>query len=57
MNFSKVKAGTYNEPCISSYRGEENDGLWAAELEDRIDAHDQGKLNSIAFEKLIHKYR
>lgn len=32
-------------------------GLWAEEVEDRIDAYDQGKLKSIAFEKLIQKYR
>jgi hypothetical protein len=57
MNFSNFNARTYNEPCISSYRGEENDGLWAAEIEDGIDAYDQEKLNSIAFKKLIHKYR
>jgi len=57
MNFSNFKAGTYNELCINSYRGEENDGLWAAEVEDRIDAYDQGKLKSIAFKKLIQKYR
>jgi subtilisin-like proprotein convertase family protein len=57
MNFSNFKARTYNEPCISSYWGEENDGLWTKEVEDRIDAYDQGKLNSIAFEKLIQKYR
>jgi hypothetical protein len=57
MNFSNFNARTYNELCINSYRGEENDGLWAEEVENRIDAYDQGKLNSIAFEKLIHKYR
>jgi len=35
----------------------EIDGLWAEEVEERIDAYDQGKLKSIAFEKLIQKYR
>jgi hypothetical protein len=57
MNFSNFQTGMYNEPYISSSRGEENDGLWAAEVEDRIDAYDRVKLNSIAFEKLIQKYR
>jgi len=33
------------------------DGLWAKEVEDRIDAYDQGKLKSITFEELIQKYR
>ncbi|MCM2286889.1 MAG: hypothetical protein NDI81_19055 [Desulfobacula sp.] len=57
MNFSNFNAGTYNERCINSYRGEEIDGLWAEEVEDRIDAYGIGKLNSIAFKKLIQKYR
>nr|NJM04147.1 addiction module protein [Desulfobacula sp.] len=35
----------------------EIDRLWTKEVEDRIDAYDKGKLNSIAFEELIHKYR
>jgi hypothetical protein len=35
----------------------ENDGLWAAEAEDRIDTYGIGKLKSIAFKKLIQKYR
>ena len=33
------------------------DELWAEEVEDRIDAHDQGKLKAIPLEKILEKYR
>jgi putative addiction module component (TIGR02574 family) len=35
----------------------EIDGLWAEEVEDRIDAYDKGKLKSVTFEKVLQKYR
>ena len=34
----------------------EIDELWAKEVEDRIDAYDQGKINSISLEKVLQKY-
>ena len=33
------------------------DKLWAKEVEDRIDAYDQGKLKAISLEKVLQKYR
>lgn len=35
----------------------EIDGLWAQEVEDRIDAFDKGEIKSVAFEKVLQKYR
>ena len=35
----------------------EIDELWAKEIEDRIDAYDQGKLKAISLEKVLQKYR
>jgi putative addiction module component (TIGR02574 family) len=35
----------------------EIDGLWAKEVEDRIDAYDQGKIKAISLEKVLQKYR
>ena len=35
----------------------EIDELWAKEVEDRIDAYDQGKLKAISLEKVLQKYR
>jgi putative addiction module component (TIGR02574 family) len=35
----------------------EIDALWAKEVEDRIDAYDQGKLKAISLEKVLQKYR
>lgn len=33
------------------------DELWAKEVEDRIDAYDQGKIKAISLEKVLQKYR
>jgi putative addiction module component (TIGR02574 family) len=33
------------------------DELWGREVEDRIDAHDQGKIQTISLEKVLQKYR
>ncbi len=35
----------------------EIDELWDKEVEDRIDAYDQGKLRAISLEKVFQKYR
>ncbi len=35
----------------------EIDELWAKEIEDRIDAYDQGKIKAIFLEKVLQKYR
>jgi putative addiction module component (TIGR02574 family) len=35
----------------------EIDKLWAKEVEDRIDAYDQGKLKAISLEKVLQKYK
>jgi putative addiction module component (TIGR02574 family) len=35
----------------------EIDELWAKEVEDRIDAYDQGKLKTISLEKVLQKYK
>ncbi|MBM4054831.1 MAG: addiction module protein [Planctomycetes bacterium] len=35
----------------------EIDELWAKEVEDRIDAYDQGKIKAISLEKVLQKYR
>ncbi|MBN1833207.1 MAG: addiction module protein [Deltaproteobacteria bacterium] len=35
----------------------EIDELWAKEVEDRIDAYDQGKIKTISIEEVLHKYR
>jgi addiction module HigA family antidote len=35
----------------------EIDELWVKEVEDRIDAYDQGKLKAISLEKVLQKYR
>ncbi len=36
---------------------QELDELWAAEVESRIDAYEQGKIKVIALEKVLQKYR
>jgi putative addiction module component (TIGR02574 family) len=36
---------------------QEIDRLWAEEVEDRIDAYDQGKIKKISLEKVLEKYR
>lgn len=33
------------------------DKLWAKEVEDRIDAYEQGKIKSVSLEKVLEKYR
>jgi putative addiction module component (TIGR02574 family) len=35
----------------------EIDELWAKEAEDRINAHEQGKIKAISLEKVLQKYR
>ena len=35
----------------------EIDELWALEVEDRIDAYDQGKIKVVSLEKVLQKYR
>ena len=35
----------------------EIDELWAKEVEDRIDAYDQGKLKVVSLEKVLQKYK
>ena len=35
----------------------ELDELWAKEVEDRIDAYDQGKIKAISLENVLQKYR
>ena len=35
----------------------EIDELWAKEVEDRIDAYDQGKIKTISIEEVLQKYR
>ena len=35
----------------------ELDELWAKEVEDRINAYDQGKIKAISLEKVLQKYR
>jgi putative addiction module component (TIGR02574 family) len=35
----------------------EIDKLWAEEVEDRLDAYDQGKIKAISLEKVLQKYR
>ncbi len=35
----------------------EIDKLWAAEVEDRIDAFNQGKMKKVALEKVLQKYK
>lgn len=35
----------------------EIDKLWAKEVEERIDAYDQGKIKAISLEKVLNKYR
>jgi putative addiction module component (TIGR02574 family) len=33
------------------------DELWSKEVEDRIDAYDQGKIKAISLEKVVQKYK
>jgi putative addiction module component (TIGR02574 family) len=35
----------------------EIDELWGKEVEDRIDAYDQGKIRAISLDKVLQKYR
>jgi len=35
----------------------EIDRLWAKEAETRVDAYDNGKLKSVAIDKILEKYR
>jgi putative addiction module component (TIGR02574 family) len=35
----------------------EIDELWAKEVEDRIDAYDQGKIKMVSLEKVLQKYK
>ena len=35
----------------------EIDKLWAKEVEDRIDAYDQGKIKAISLKKVLNKYK
>ena len=35
----------------------EIDELWAGEVEDRLDAYDQGKIKAISLERVLQKYR
>ncbi len=35
----------------------EIDKLWAKEIEDRIDAYDQGKMKAISLKKVLNKYK
>ena len=35
----------------------EIDELWAKEVEDRIDAYEQGKMKTISIEEVLQKYR
>jgi len=35
----------------------EIDELWAREVENRIDAYDQGKIKAISLEKVLQKYK
>ena len=35
----------------------EIDELWAKEVEERIEAYDQGKIKAISLEKVLEKYR
>ena len=35
----------------------EIDKLWAKEVEDRIDAYDQGKIKAISLKEVLHKYK
>jgi putative addiction module component (TIGR02574 family) len=35
----------------------EIDKLWSKEAEDRIDAYDQGKINSVSLEEVLKKYK
>lgn len=35
----------------------EIDKLWAGEVEDRLDAYDQGKIKAISLERVLQKYR
>ena len=35
----------------------EIDKLWAKEVEDRIDACDQGKIKDLSLEKILQKYK
>ncbi|MBN1932289.1 MAG: addiction module protein [Desulfobacterales bacterium] len=35
----------------------EIDKLWGKEVEDRIDAYNQGKLKAVSLEKVLQKYR
>jgi putative addiction module component (TIGR02574 family) len=34
-----------------------NDALWAREVENRIDAYEQGKIKAVPLEKVLEKYR
>jgi len=47
------------DKLISSLDRPDNelDELWAKEVEDRIDAYDQGKIKAISLEKVLQKYR
>jgi hypothetical protein len=38
-------------------RDPESDKLWAAEVEDRIDAFDQEKMKKVSLEKVLQKYK
>lgn len=35
----------------------EIDELWAKEVEDRIEAYDQGKLKAVSLEEVLQKYK
>jgi putative addiction module component (TIGR02574 family) len=35
----------------------EIDELWAREVEDRLDAYDQGRIKAISLERVLQKYR
>lgn len=35
----------------------EIDKLWAKEVEDRIDAYDQGKIRSVSLDEVLKKYK
>ncbi len=35
----------------------ENDELWAREIEDRIDAYEKGLIKAVPLEKVLEKYR
>ena len=48
---------TIVENVLLDMPNEEIDKLWAKEVEDRIDAYDQGKMKVVSLEKVLEKYR